>query len=113
MKELKFIVREPGSGTRQEFESSLKEIGFQPEALDIVAEMNSTEAILSAVREGLGVSVVSCLCAEEFLKLGLIEAYSIEGLDLTRSFYLVANKYHSLSPVASAFKEFVLSLAFQ
>ncbi len=103
-----FIIREPGSGTRQEFEKELRNKGFNPDTLKIAAEINSIEAIKYAVREGLGVSVVSSLSVEDDIKLGLIQAYSIEGLDLERCFYLVTHKNRPLSPCAAVFREYIL-----
>jgi DNA-binding transcriptional LysR family regulator len=70
--------------------------------------MNSNEAIKYAVREGLGVSVVSSLSVEDYLELGLIHASVIEGLDLQRSFYLVTHKNRPLSPCAAAYRKYVL-----
>jgi len=103
-----FIVRERGSATRQEFETALKARGLNPESLSIVAEMNSTEAIKCAVKEGLGVSVVSARSVEDYLELGLIKAFGIEGLNLKRSFYLVTLRGQPLSPNAATFRQFII-----
>lgn len=102
-----FILREPGSGTRLEFEAALKKRGINPNELKVVAEMNSTEAIKYAVREGLGVSVVSSLSVEDYLELGLIQTFAIEGLDLERAFYMVTHKNRPLSPCVTAFREYI------
>lgn len=103
-----FILREPGSGTRQEFEKALRKGAINPNSLTVVAEMNSTEAIKHAVREGLGVSVVSSFSVEDYLELGLIQAFTIEGLDLERAFYLVTHRNRPLSPAVAAFREYIL-----
>jgi DNA-binding transcriptional LysR family regulator len=104
-----FILREQGSGTRQEFESALKKKGIDPDnTLNIVAEMNSTEAIKYAVREGLGVAVVSSLSVGDFLEWGLLKAFTIEGLDLNRLFYLVTHRNQPLAPSVSAFRNYLL-----
>lgn len=109
MKDKRFITREPGSGTRQEFETALKKRGLNPGSLKVVAQMNSTEAIKHAVSEGLGVSVVSSLSVQDYLGLGLIQAFTIEGLDLERAFYLVTYRNRPLSPGAVAFREYILN----
>lgn len=108
LREKPFILREPGSGTRQEFETALKKQGINPNSLKVVAEMNSTEAIKYAVREGLGVSVVSSLSIEDYLQLGLIQAHTIDGLDLERSFYLVTHRNQPLSPSVETFRKYIL-----
>lgn len=105
----KFILREKGSGTREEFETALRKKGIDPDLLKIVAEMNSTEAIKHAVSEGLGVAVVSSLSIEDDLKAGAIQAFPIDGLDLERRFYLVTYRNRPLSPNAAAFRELILS----
>lgn len=104
----KFIVREPGSGTRLAFEMALKEKGLDPDVLQIVAEMNNLESIKQAVREGLGVSVVSSLSVEDYLKCGWVKAYAVEGLNLERDFYLITHKNRTLSPCAAAFQRHIL-----
>ncbi|WP_019849686.1 selenium metabolism-associated LysR family transcriptional regulator [Desulfitobacterium sp. PCE1] len=105
----KFILREKGSGTREEFEIALRKKGIDPDRLNVVAEMNNMEAIKRAVSEGLGVAVVSSLCVEEELKAKTIQAFIIDGLDLERSFYLVTYRNRPLSPSAAAFREFILN----
>lgn len=103
-----FILRESGSGTRQEFEKALLKKGINPSTLKVIAEMNSNEAIKIAVSEGMGVSVVSSLSVRDYIDLGLIQAYEIAGLDLERSFYLVTHKNRPLSPCSAAFREYIL-----
>ncbi|NMA68377.1 MAG: LysR family transcriptional regulator [Desulfitobacterium sp.] len=104
----KFIVREPGSGTRLTFEMALKEKGIDPDVLHKVAEMNYLESIKQAVREGLGVSVVSSLSVEDYLKFGWVKAYTVEGLNLERDFYLITQKNRTLSPCAAEFQRHIL-----
>ena len=57
-----WIVREPGSGTRQAFERAMH--GILPE-LNIALELQHTEAIKSAVGAGLGVGCVSNIAVED------------------------------------------------
>ena len=108
LKDCQFILREPGSGTRREFEAVLNKKGISPNRLKVVAEMNSNEAIKVAVREGLGVSVVSSLSVKDYVDAGNIQALSIEGLDLERAFYLVTHRNRPLSPSVTAFREYIL-----
>jgi hypothetical protein len=46
-------MREPGSGTRSEFEAALRKLGADPEALQVALVLPSNEAVLSAVRAGV------------------------------------------------------------
>lgn len=49
---LRWILREPGSGTRSEFQAHLATVGVALEALSIALELPSNEAILAAVAAG-------------------------------------------------------------
>lgn len=104
-----FILRESGSGTRKEFEKALINKGRDPGNLRVLAQMNSTEAIVQSVRQGLGVSVVSSLSIRDYVKFGLIRAFRIKDLELKREFYIVTVRNRPISPVIQAFKEFLLS----
>jgi DNA-binding transcriptional LysR family regulator len=53
------LMRERGSGTRHIIEMALERHGLKRSSLDVVMELDSTEAIKSAVEAGLGVGFVS------------------------------------------------------
>ncbi len=103
-----FIIRELGSGTRQEFEKSLKNGGVNPKSVKVIAQMNSTEAIKKAVGLGLGVAVVSSLCIEDDLRLGRIKSFRLEGLEAKRALYVVYLKNRTMSPLLVKFKDYLL-----
>lgn len=65
-----WIMREPGSGTRAAFEAALSGLSLDPAGLDIVLELPSNEAVLSAVRAGPCAAVVSQSAAETLLHEG-------------------------------------------
>jgi DNA-binding transcriptional LysR family regulator len=100
-----YIVRERGSGTLASIQESLMRLGHRVEELNVVAEMGSTEAIRQGIRDGIGVSILSTLAVAEDLKSGALKALSIEGLNLTRSFFITRHRQRSLSPLGSAFLE--------
>jgi DNA-binding transcriptional LysR family regulator len=102
-----FIVRERGSGTLKSIQERLKHQGRSVEELNIVAEMGSTEAVRQAVKDGIGVSILSTLAVTEDIDSGALKALSIEGLNLTRSLYITRHRRRSLSPLAAAFAEFL------
>lgn len=54
-----FVLREPGSGTRQVAESHLRSAGVDPARLQVVVELSGIDAIKAAVAAGLGVSIIS------------------------------------------------------
>ncbi|NPV44171.1 MAG: LysR family transcriptional regulator [Firmicutes bacterium] len=103
-----FIFREPGSGTRLEFERALKQKGIDPKSLNVIVQMSSPEAIKHSVSIGLGISVVSLLSIKDYLKFRQIRVFDIEGLNLRRAFYFVHHKNRPISPITQAFKDFTL-----
>jgi len=53
------IIREPGSGTRQVLEESLRQVGVSLSQLNIRFVLSTTQAIKAMVSRGLGASVLS------------------------------------------------------
>jgi DNA-binding transcriptional LysR family regulator len=98
-----FIVRERGSGTLQSIQESLSKIGRGLDELNIVAEMGSTEAIRQAIKNRVGVSILSTLAVDNDLASGQLKALAVDGVDLTRSFYLTRHRQRSISPLGAAF----------
>jgi DNA-binding transcriptional LysR family regulator len=85
-----WIVREPGSGTRQAFERAMH--GLLPE-LNVALELQHTEAIRSAVSAGLGIGCVSRIAIEDAFKARTLVACNVPKRDFTRQFYFVLHKH--------------------
>jgi DNA-binding transcriptional LysR family regulator len=103
-----FVMREPGSGTRQAMERFFAEHGI---AIRHGMQMTRNEAIKQAVRAGLGLSVVSLHTIELELATGKLVILEAEGFPLERQWFLVYRRGRRLSPAARAFREFVLEEA--
>lgn len=101
-----FVMREPGSGTRQALERFFADQGL---VLLRGMEMTRNEAIKQAVRAGLGLSVVSRHTIELELETGRLVVLPVEGFPLLRRWFLVYRKGKRLSPAAEAFRQFVLA----
>ncbi|MBB5711830.1 LysR family transcriptional regulator [Sphingomonas xinjiangensis] len=56
-----WIMREEGSGTRSTSEAALRDRGVDAHALNVVLTLPSNEAVLAAVRAGVGCAVLSQL----------------------------------------------------
>lgn len=102
-----FVTREEGSGTLKSLDQSLIDAGFNPSDLKISARMGNTVAVCEAVKCGVGVSILSTRAVERDIQAGLLAAISIEGVNLTRSFYLTRHKKRTLSPLADSFATFL------
>ncbi len=94
------ITREPGSGTRNCFDSALSRLHIDAsDKLKIVAELTDTEAIKEAVKHGLGIAYISRMAIESELKNGDIKIIQIEGLgELKRSFFVISKKGKTTLP---------------
>lgn len=79
-----FVVREPGSGTRQVADDALAAAGADPAALRVVAELSGIDAQKAVVEAGLGVSIVSTLTIRRELALGSLVARPVRGLTIRR-----------------------------
>jgi len=102
------ILREVGSGSRKVFEDALHAARLDSSALAVVAELGSTEAVRQAVKSGAGVSVISLRAIQDDLDRGTLRTVPLEGIRLTRDFYLVYHKNRSRSPLCEAFANFLL-----
>ena len=101
-----FVMRDQGSGTRNAIERFFKTHGLQ---LHAGMEMSSNEAIKQAVEAGLGLGIVSIHTLELELEFKRIVILDVEGFPIVRHWYVVQLKNIRLSPIAQAFKEFVLA----
>ena len=84
-----FILREPGSGTRQLFESRMREHGIRWQSS---WTCTNTESIKLAVAENLGITVLSELAAKREVDSGSLVPIPVEGLVFERQFQLIYHK---------------------
>ena len=103
-----FVVREPGSGTRTAMERFFAEKNVR---LSTGMEMSSNEAIKQAVQAGLGLGIVSIHTLELELETRRLTVLDVEHFPILRHWYIVHRQGKRLSPVAQAFKEFVVEEA--
>ena len=87
-----YIFREKTSGTRKESEKVFKKIGIEVEDLQVVGELNTTESVLTAISEGLGISLVSSIASSKLEKTGLVRCIHLPGISTQRKLYLVKKK---------------------
>ncbi|WP_085317474.1 LysR family transcriptional regulator [Derxia lacustris] len=100
-----FIVRERGSGTRAAMEHFFEEARFTP---NVAMEVAGNEVIKQAVMAGIGLSVLSLHTLGLELDAGRIAVIEVEGTPIVRSWNLVHVQSRTLSPVAEAFRYYVL-----
>jgi DNA-binding transcriptional LysR family regulator len=103
-----FLIREPGSGTRGLLERLFAEHKLP---LNVGMEMPSNETIKQAVQAGMGISLLSLHTVGLELKTRNLVVLDVQGLPLVRDWHVVHLAAKRLSPVAQAFKGFLLSEA--
>lgn len=96
----RFLMREPGSGTRNTIERFMTEHAL---AVSTAMELGSTEAIKRAVMAGLGVSVLSLSSLDLELRSGHIAILKAQGFPLRRTWFAVHHRARRLGPTADAF----------
>ena len=96
-----WVLREPGSGTRSEFEAALSARGLSPDTLKIVLELPTNEAVRTAVEAGAGVTAISELVVEAALRTGMLAAMAYRMP--SRSFLVLRHRDRYQSKAAQAF----------
>lgn len=97
----RWVMREPGSGTRSVFEAALVARGIRPDVLRVDLELPSNEAIRSAVEAGGHATVVSELVASPHIEAGKLARVAFEMTP--RAFRMVWHKERYRSKAALAF----------
>jgi DNA-binding transcriptional LysR family regulator len=103
-----FVMREPGSGTRLEYEEDLKHIGIKLSKLKVSACFDNTQSIIHAVASGLGISIVSELAAKHYNHCKMIKIIYVQDFP-ERNFYTVMKKNSPVSETVNSFIEFIHS----
>ncbi|MGV6826677.1 MAG: LysR family transcriptional regulator [bacterium] len=98
-----FIIREPGSGTRDLIFKTFDKKGLKPR---VRMEVASNEAIKHTVASGIGVSVLSLHSLTLEGTGGPVAILDVEGFPILRHWYIVYPKGKELSLVAKTFLDF-------
>jgi len=105
------LMREHGSGSRRVVEMALEKAGFKLKSFEKVMDLDSTEAIKSAVEAGLGVGFVSRWAISKELELGALKVAEVSGLRVARHFPLISRTGPEPQGPAGAFRTFALGRA--
>jgi DNA-binding transcriptional LysR family regulator len=102
------LMRERGSGTRHILELALERAGLRLSALQIVMEIDATEALKSAVAAGFGSCFVSRASIATDLRLNhSFRMVEVENLRLQREFLLAMPPGPELRGMAREFRRFL------
>jgi DNA-binding transcriptional LysR family regulator len=105
-----FIAREAGSGTLQVIEEYLQGTGAEgTESFHVVARFGTSTAVKEGIKAGLGVSILSSRALATEIKAGILKPLKLNGLRMSRRFYLIRDRRRTASPLCKAFVDFLLS----
>ena len=108
LRQQSFIVREPGSGTRNAMEAFFAQARFQPR---FSMQLKSNDAIKQAVKANLGLSFLSLHTIGLELQTKHLCILDVRGTPTVRAWHVVHALSKLLSPAAEAFRYFVLEHA--
>ncbi len=107
-----FIYRQETSGTRKEIERLLAKHKMSYSNLRGAFELGSTESVVTAVSQGMGVSIISSIAAAKAQAAGLVKVLGIEEAKEKRKLYMMKPKKALIKP-AEAFWEFCKAYKFK
>jgi LysR family transcriptional regulator, low CO2-responsive transcriptional regulator len=96
----RFILREPGSGTRMACDAHFAALGFRPQ---VRLELGSNEAVKHAVAAGLGLSVVSRHALAPPPAADIVSVLRVQGFPIHSNWYVLYPSGKRLSPIATEF----------
>lgn len=99
-----WLLREPGSGTRQTAEEYFAQQGIEAASIMTVG---TTGAIKQAAVVGLGITLVSVHAVAQELRDGRLKKLNARGTPLRRSWYALRRKETMLPQAASDFLDFL------
>ena len=102
-----FIMREDGSGTKQEMEHALVDGKPIFKNINVIARMSNMSVVKEVVSRGLGVSIISEQIVRQTASRERLRYFKIHGLQKKRCFYMTYDRSTCLSPIAEAFMEFI------
>ena len=97
--EATWLLREPGSGTREATEELLAQMGISPPRLTI----GSNGAIRESIRAGLGISLLSRDAVDRDVRSGSLVLIDAPATPIARAWHLVANAERPASAEARTF----------
>lgn len=109
LREQPLVMREEGSGTRRSVERALATAGSTLVDKNTVLTLGSTQAVLRAVEQGLGVGFVSARAAAQAQADGHLVCVRLDGVDLCRDLYLAYLPQRMADPVVAHFLAFTRS----
>jgi DNA-binding transcriptional LysR family regulator len=97
-----WVLREPGSGTRQVLETVLAGAGYSVADLDVALELPANEAVRAAVEAGSAASLMSRLVVASALQSGALAEVAVDIP--SRRFFMLRHKERYIGRPEQAFR---------
>lgn len=107
---LNFITLHSNSTIRKFVDNTLKQNNIDINQLKVVMQLNSIEAIKTAVSLGLGVAFVSSSAIEKEIKLKTVKILKIQNIKMTRTLSIISNSDYYKSKAFDLFYNELINL---
>jgi DNA-binding transcriptional LysR family regulator len=107
LKNVNWILREKGSGTRQSFEKAIK---GKLNNINVIAEIGSNEAIKRAVESGMGISCLSYDSIKRDVETGLLKIIQAPWIKIEREFSILTNCCKYKTTLLDCFLKYMLGM---
>lgn len=104
----RWVMREKDSGTRIIFQQYLSAHGLDPNKLNVVLEMGSTQAVKESVKAGMGIAAISRLAVENAIKYGELSVIPLEEGAIERKFTMLYCKERFQTCAVEKFISYVM-----
>lgn len=108
-----WVMREVGSGTRQQFEQVLQQWGLEPADLTVILEVKNGEMVKSVVETGMGAAAISNLIIAKELKLKTLRSIQVKewanAKFMMRSFQLLKHRERFQTRISQAFEQLLIA----
>jgi DNA-binding transcriptional LysR family regulator len=106
-KTVPLLMRETGSGSRSSIEEHLHKIGLTLASLNIIAEIGSSQALIQAIKSGMGFAFASRLSVQDEIARGTLKAVKLKDILIHRNFYVITHRLRFNSLICKSFIEFL------
>jgi DNA-binding transcriptional LysR family regulator len=107
LKTVPLLLRETGSGSRASIEERLNNTGWTLDSFNIVAEIGSSQALLQAVKCGMGLAFISRFSAADEIERGTLKSVKLKGLPVARNFHIITHRLRFQSRICKTFIDFL------
>ncbi len=99
------VTREEGSGTKMTADDYFAGKGINAGRLNVVASFGSTQAMVEAIKSGLGAGVVPRMQVARELETGALREIKIRGLRMRQNFYILSHRKRTIPGALRLFLE--------